>query len=161
MRDQTLSTVAGAPPYGGAWGESEAVPKPNWKSKATGDMTLSVLDEHGRQILKIDMLRYGTMKAENGGDRLARSLNDLALIAAMPDICHTGWVALDATLPHPEAGLSPFPWSVDYDDASRSLEVRDAAGKKIAGRRFPDRIPRQDVEVIVTILRRGVTIVCR
>lgn len=107
------------------------------------------------------MLRYGTMKAENGGERLARSLNDLALIAAMPDICHTGWVDLDATLPHPEAGLSPFPWSVDYDDVSRSLEVRDAAGKKIADRRFPDRIPRQDVEVIVTILRRSVTFVCR
>lgn len=81
----------------------------SWTSKPTGDMTLSVLDEKGRQILKVDMLKYGVMRAGTNGDLLARTLNDLALIAALPDALATRQIDLDAILPHPDAGISPMP----------------------------------------------------
>ena len=41
-----------------------------WRMEVTGDMTLSILDEDSLQILKVDMLSSGTMKAGTDGDRL-------------------------------------------------------------------------------------------
>ena len=55
-----------------------------WMAKITGDMTLSVLDAAGFKVLGVEMLRMNTMRADDGGQLLARTLNDLHLLAGIP-----------------------------------------------------------------------------
>jgi hypothetical protein len=91
----------------------------------TGNMTLSVVAEGGLRILTVDMLAQDTMKHDTNGDRLARALNDLTLIAVP-----------STPLPHPDAGISPTPWSATVDANRRRIAVRGAGGRLIAGHMF-------------------------
>lgn len=104
-----------------------------WEAKITGDMTLSILDEHGVKVLGVDMLKANTMRAGDGGDLLARTLNDLSLIAQAADAA--GGEGLQ--LRDPSAGLSPTPWSVVAQEPKRQVQVRDLSGRRIADRDFP------------------------
>jgi hypothetical protein len=113
--------------------------------KPTGNMTLSILDENDKQVLKIDMLRAKTMKAGFGGNRLAQALNDLALITETVNAEH-----MDVDLPHPDIGISPRPWVVESDEKKRTLCVKDADGRVIADRRFPSGYDAQRVELLLT-----------
>ncbi|MCY2991736.1 MAG: hypothetical protein NTY19_28260 [Planctomycetota bacterium] len=104
-----------------------------WTAKITGDMTLSILDENGFKVLGVDMLRMNTMQAGDGGARLARTLNDLTLLAQAADAAHLDEVAIWDD----SAGLSPTPWSVVVQDRKRQVQVRDASGRRIAERIYP------------------------
>ena len=96
-----------------------------WIAEPTGDMTLSILDEDGFQILKVDMLGAGTVKAGTNGDILVRTLNDLNVIARFSI---NDYDISDANLKYPGGGLSPLPWNVQYNSEIRSLSVK--SGKK-------------------------------
>ncbi len=107
--------------------------KEPWRSVATGDMTLCLVDANGTRILRIDMLGCGTMRAGNGGDRLARAYNDLALLAYCPLLLKQGQTHtqdLTTLLPHPDAGISPLPWSLSHSE--RNAKLTDSLGKRIA-----------------------------
>jgi len=107
-----------------------------WTAKITGDMTLSILDENGFKVLGVDMLRMNTMQAGDGGALLARTLNDLMLLAQAADAANADELELwDAS-----AGLSPTPWSIFVQDRKRQVQVRDASGRRIAERAFPKSI---------------------
>jgi hypothetical protein len=95
-------------------------------------MTLSILDETGCQILKVDMLRHDTMKANLDGSRLVRALNDLTVLASLPDLL-AGQPGKE--LPYPDDGISDGPWLVACVDSKRSLTVR-IGGRVFAERRF-------------------------
>ena len=125
-----------------------------WHAAPTGHMTLSVVSSAGEQILKVDMLSQGTMKAGLRGDRLARALNDLTLVAALPDVLRGGKLP---ALPHPEAGHSLLPWQVET--TGERLALRDADGRRIASREFPRTIPPERVSGIVDCLQRGLELV--
>lgn len=105
-----------------------------WTVAATGNMTLCVIDRSGNRVVKLDMLGHGTMRAGDWGERLARAYNDLALIAASPDLVRN---SLDMTcssslsLPYPEAGLSPRPWQVLL--SPKHAKVVDVTGRSLAG----------------------------
>ncbi len=103
-----------------------------WTAKPTGDMTLSVLDENGFKVLGVDMLKMKTMEAGDDGALLARTLNDLTLLAQAADAEDADRLGLrDAS-----AGLSPTPWSVVVQDRKRHIQVRDANARRIAERTF-------------------------
>jgi len=103
-----------------------------WTARPTGDMTLSILDENGVKVLGVDMLKMKTMEAGDDGARLARTLNDLKLLAQAADAKDTDRLELwDAS-----AGLSPTPWSIVVQDRKRQIQVRDASGRRIAERTF-------------------------
>lgn len=104
-----------------------------WEAKITGDMTLSILDEHGVKVLGVDLLKANTMRAGDGGDLLVQTLNDLTLLAQAADAA--GGEGLQ--LRDPSAGLSPTPWSVVVQEPKRQVQVRDARGRRIADRGFP------------------------
>ncbi len=104
-----------------------------WTAKITGDMTLSILDENGFKVLGVDMLQMNTLRAGDGGELLARTLNDLALLAQAADVTD----AHSPELWDASAGLSPTPWCVDVWEKSRRIWVRDARGRTIAERAFP------------------------
>ena len=96
-------------------------------------MTLSILDEREFKVLGVDMLRMDTMQAGDGGERLARALKDLTLLAQAVDAANVDKLVLwDAS-----AGLSPRPWSVVVQDKKRQVQVRDASGRRIADRVYP------------------------
>jgi len=103
-----------------------------WRVAATGDMTLCVLDDAGLRIVRIDMLKHGTMVAGDDGERLARAYNDLAVVAACPSVLHSldvgETVGLD--LPHPDAGISPMLWKMVR--SSNRVRLVSSAGKPIA-----------------------------
>jgi len=113
-------------------------------------MTLSVVSSTGEQILKVDMLSQGTMKAGLSGDRLARAMNDLTLAAGLPQLLRGGGVP---ELPHPDAAHSPLPWQVVEN--GRRISVRDADGRRIANREFPGTMPAERVDEIVACLQAG------
>jgi len=113
-------------------------------------MTLSVVSSTGEQVLRVDMLSQGTMKAGLSGDRLARSLNDLALAAGLPHLLSGGGVS---ELPHPGAGHSPLPWEVAEN--GRRISLRDADGRRIASREFPRTTSAERVGEIVGCLQAG------
>lgn len=97
-------------------------------------MTISILEEATRrQVLKVDMLKQRTMAPGDGGLRLARTVNDLNLVASLPSVLGG---AHFPPLKDPEAGTSPGPWSVVFDDQGRFVEVRSLEGA-IAKRTFP------------------------
>lgn len=123
-----------------------------WTAKPTGDMTLSVLDEKGQQILCVKMLSYGTMKAGDGGEKLARTMNDLSVLArfgsGQTDIA-------EDDLPQPEAGISPLPWSVRYDPAARRVVIIDGKKKRIAERDYPAKMDPAYLNRIIASLTEG------
>lgn len=125
-----------------------------WISKPTGDMTLSVVDENEFQILKVDMLKAGIMKAGTDGAILCKTINDLTLIAGFSD---KKCLETD-DLPYPDFGISPLPWSIQYDVGSRSITIKSAKNKKVASRIFPARISDEDYQMIVKTLQDGLAI---
>lgn len=106
--------------------------RPPWCAKATGDMTLSVLDNAQMRIIRIDMLRYRTMDAGDGGNRLTRAYNDLTVVAACPELLGTSGAAerVGLDLPHPDAGISPMPWTIVR--TQKGAKLVSSAGKYIA-----------------------------
>ena len=103
-----------------------------WTAKPTGGMTLSILDESGFKVLGVDMLKMKTMEAGDDGALLARTLNDLKLLAQAADAEDADRLELwDAS-----AGLSPTPWSIVVQDRERHIQVRDANSTRIAKRIF-------------------------
>lgn len=126
----------------------------SWIAKATGDMTLSILDDDGFQILKVDMLSAGTMKAGTDGDLLVRALNDLQVIAHFSE---NDFDISDENLMFPGCnGISQLPWTVIYDESKRKLVVK--SGKRtIADRIFPRSMPEKHLLEIVDCITDGVS----
>lgn len=125
----------------------------SWVAKPTGDMTLSILDEEGFQILKVDMLSAGTMKAGTEGDILARTLNDLQIIAHFSE---KDFDISDDNLMFPGGEISQLPWTVIYDQNKRKLVVK--SGKKtICDRIFPKSISEKQIYDIIDIISNGVS----
>jgi len=105
-----------------------------WQVKFTGHMTISILDRTTQQqILKVDMLKHGTMNAGDDGLLLARTVNDLNLIASLPSVLQGEPFP---PMKHPDAGTSQGPWSLSFDDQHRVLEVRQNR-RRVAQRKFP------------------------
>ncbi len=125
----------------------------HWHAGPSGDMTLSVVSSTALQILKIDMLAQRTMQAGADGDHLARALNDLTMLAAIPELLRTE--TRDIDLPHPNAGHSPFPWDVAI--TPRRITVNDGHGRKIAERVFPKRMPAERKHELTAAITAGVT----
>lgn len=113
-----------------------------WTAKATGDMTLSLLDEDGTQVLAIDMLSYNTMKAGTEGSLLTRALNDLDIIARF---AKQDYALDDDSLMFPGDGYSPLPWLLTFDEAKRKIVIRNGNNKKIAEKTYPKSVP--DVKI--------------
>lgn len=123
-----------------------------WTAKTTGNMTLSILDEDGFKVLGVDMLRTNTMRAGDGGELLARTLNDLGLLAQAADTADEElWVVAD-----PSAGLSPRPWQFDFRDGTRRVSIRDADGRLMGDRMFPKSTCRETLGKIVITMRQAV-----
>lgn len=105
-----------------------------WLVKFTGNMTISIVDQATQeQVLKVDMLKHRTMPAGDGGFRLARTVNDLGLLASLP------LVLAGADFPplkQPDAGSSPGPWSIVFNDQKYVIEVQTPENS-LAKRTFP------------------------
>ena len=127
-----------------------------WHAGPSGEMTLSVVSSTGEQVLRVDMLSQGTMKAGLSGDRLARALNDLSLVAGLPELLSGRGIP---ELPHPEVGHSPLPWEVV--GSGRRISVRDADGRLIASREFPPAVPGERVSEIGDCLHIGLELLSR
>ena len=123
-----------------------------WSAKPTGDMTLSVVDEKGFQILKIDMLSYDTMKAGTNGDRLVRALNNLTILAGFGDASY--FVEMD-DLPFPDETISVLPWKIDYSKKKRRIVVFDGNHRKIAERTYPKKTTDNEIDAIAKLLAEG------
>jgi hypothetical protein len=128
-----------------------------WQYKATGDMTLSVVvAQTGQRVFTVQMLSAGTMKAGLEGDRLARSINDLSLLAQIPRLMG-GDIKIDLA-PHPEVGNSPFPWSVILSKTKCALQIEDARKKKIAESLSGKRSHPEWLE-FVSLIQEGIEVV--
>lgn len=129
-----------------------------WKYKVTGNMTLSVLDQDGFQVVKVDLLSYGGMKAGNEGVDLAKMINNLTIIASFSGTQQNTktLIGLKHVLPHPEVGYSPLPWSYSFDAAKNLLIIRDCMKKKIAERKYPFTCPVDQVGKIIEIIDAGI-----
>jgi hypothetical protein len=124
----------------------------SWTAKITGDMTLSVLDDSGFKVLGVDMLRMNTMQAGDEGETLARTLNDLRLLAQAVGIENpSSW-----TLADPSAGLSPRPWEIEFHESKRRVRVRDAKHRTVGERTFPKSTPPELLTNIVGTMTRAV-----
>ena len=126
----------------------------NWEAKATGDMTLSFMDGDF-QILKVDMLGAGTLKACTDGAILIRTLNDLHIIA---NFSQGNYDISDDSLEYPGGGISPLPWSISYDEKKRRLTMK-SRNKKIADRTFPDNISNSLISEIVQCISNGLSVI--
>lgn len=124
-----------------------------WTAKATGDMTLSLLDEDGTQILAIDMLSYNTMKAGTEGSLLTRALNDLNIIA---NFAKQDYDLDDDNLMFPGDGYSPLPWSLTYDEAKRKIVIRNGKNKKIAEKTYPKSVSDTRIIQYKNIIEDGI-----
>lgn len=121
-------------------------------------MTLGVFDEDGFQIVKIDMLKQNTMKAETDGESLCRALNDLTLIAAFPKLLRSELTLIEIIkdLPYIEIETSPFPWRIEYISEKRKLRILDSNNKLVAFREYPKKISDEYIKLIVLALTNGV-----
>ena len=126
-----------------------------WIAKATGNMTLSVLDENGFQILKVDMLSAGTLKAGTHGANYFRTMNDLYVIAHFSE---SDYEISDRNLKYPKGGLSPYPWSVNYDNSKRRLTVK-SGNRKIAYRDYPRSVSAEYIINVKECIEKGVRII--
>lgn len=122
-----------------------------WYAKPTGDMTLSVIDENGFQIVKVDMLAQNTMAAGLEGDKLAQTLNDLSVIASFANDCNL----IDIELPYEDISVSDVPWTASYDETKRKLVIKSKNGK-IADRVFPKSLTQKQIKNIVDVIFNGI-----
>lgn len=129
---------------------------PEWTAKATGDMTLSLLDEDGTQILAIDMLSYNTMKAGTEGSLLTRALNDLNIIA---NFTQQDYDLGDDNLMFPGDGYSPLPWSLSYDEKKRRILIRNGNNKKLAEKAYPKSVPDAKIMAYRKTIEEGLAII--
>ena len=135
--------------------EHELVDNEHWHFRPTGDITLAVISSTDERILSVDMLSYQTMKAGDHGERLAKTCNNLSFLAGIPESLRTQEVST-AGLPHPEAGLSPLPWTVSASIGKRRVSIKDRDGRRIADHVFPKKVPKERMEQIVAVLLAGV-----
>lgn len=126
----------------------------SWTAKITGDMTLSVLDESGFKVLGVDMLRMNTMHAGDGGETLARTLNDLRLLAHAASSENPS--PSDWALGDPSAGVSPRPWEIELHESARRVRVRDANRRTVGERTFPKSTTQEMLTNIVRTMTRAV-----
>lgn len=103
-----------------------------WTAKPTGDMTLSVVDEKGFQILKVDMLSYNTMKAGTDGAVLFRTMNDLSLLACFASKIYD--ITPESRL-YGDDPISKLPWNVIVDHERRKIVIKNQE-HRIADRIF-------------------------
>ena len=127
-----------------------------WTAKATGDMTLSLLDEDGTQILAIDMLSYNTMKAGTEGALLTRALNDLNIIA---NFAQQDYDIDDDNLMFPGDGYSQLPWSLSYDEQKRRILIRNGNNKKLAEKAYPKSVPDAKIMAYRKTIEEGLAII--
>lgn len=125
----------------------------SWIAKPTSDMTLSVLTSSGEQILKVDMLLMGIMKAGTNRDILALTMNNLCMIAKFPELVSNQNPKLE--LLHPEAGISTLPWAVLYDADKLHVIIQDAKNKKVADKKFSAKTDIEFIENVVSLLKEG------
>lgn len=123
-----------------------------WTPKATGDMTLSLLDEDGTQILAIDMLSSNTMKASTEGSLLTKALNDLNIIA---NFANQDYDIEDDNLMFPGDGHSPLPWSLTFDETKHKIVIRNGNNKKIAEKAYPKSVPDAKVAIYKKTIEVG------
>lgn len=126
-----------------------------WTAKPTGHMTLSIVDEDDFQVLKVDMLSAGTMKAGTEGDTLIRTLNDLQVIA---NFSQGNYDISDNNLKYPGGGISTLPWSVHYDSQKRRIAVKSVKNR-IADRSFPKSISEETIAEIYACIANGIQII--
>ncbi len=124
----------------------------NWKAKATGDMTLSVVDETGFQILKIDMLKQNTMQAGNEGKKLMRSMNDLGIIA---NFSIQKYDSSSSARMYEGEEVSSLPWYCKYNPERRTLVVGNA-DHVIADRTFPKKASNETITAILQVIEKGI-----
>ena len=115
-------------------------------------MTLSILDENGFKVLGVNMLRMNTMRAGDCGELLARTLNDLTLLA------QAAFISDDSSLDlhDPSAGLSPKPWRLDLQERTRLIQIRDATNRIIGERTFPSSMGRNSQESTIEKMKQAV-----
>lgn len=130
----------------------------SWTYGPTGDMTLAVTSSDGRRILRVDMLASATMAAGTNGERLARAQNDLCLLAASPELRAGRRLPV---LPHPDAGVSPAPWSVAWAPDRRRIRIRDGEQRLIAGYDYPAGADLEWIRNVLDTLVAGVKVVNR
>lgn len=132
-----------------------------WQAKATGDMTLAVINERNERILTVDMLSYNTMKAGTNGDILVRAFNNLTLLSKIPFILcgECDIIQLKEIIPYSDAGISPLPWSVRYESKKRFLKIMDSHNKKIAEKKYSSKIDLNYINTIITVLIDGVKVI--
>ena len=123
-----------------------------WTAKITGDMTLSILDEGGFKVLGVDMLRMKTMRAGDGGELLARTLNDLGLLAQAADAADAKKLVLEDA----SAGLSPLPWQFEFQASMRRVHVRDAHDRLLGERTFPKNTSQETLATVAQIMLQAV-----
>ncbi len=57
-----------------------------WYVRVMGNVTMSVVDAGGEQILAVGLLRSVAMKAGDNGQALVRMKNNLAMLAMIPQL---------------------------------------------------------------------------
>lgn len=125
----------------------------NWKADYTGDMTLSIIDENGFQVLKVDMLKNNTMKAGTDGSLLVRTMNDLTVIANFSR--HD----FDFSAEHrayEDEPISPLPWKLEYVESKRRIVIKNGEGRRIADREFPASTDPIYIQECLQVLQTGI-----
>ena len=127
-----------------------------WAVRITGNMTLCVVDSAGMRIAKVDMLRDKTMKAGTDGERLARRLNDLHIIAQIPKLSGASLGQID--VPFIDAEISRFPWQLEANEEKRTIKIMDFGMSTIAVNKFGKSVQIDLFEDIVNLLSRGIVL---
>ncbi len=76
-----------------------------WSVHSTGNMTVALLCADGQQVLAVDLLRSGAMKAGDNGQAPAWTKNNLTMLAMIPQLA--AGQGLTMALPDPAPGCSP------------------------------------------------------
>jgi len=124
-----------------------------WTARATGDMTLSVLDENNIQILKVDMLGANTMKSGTEGALLTRTLNSLFVVSQFSE--NRSMKEIIADSPYPDDGIFPLPWSYMYNSEKRELKIKSAKGA-LCNRKYPKSFNDEYIGVILKTVEAGI-----
>lgn len=102
-------------------------------------MTYSVVDENNFQVIKMDILSQGLMKAGQMGEDLIESINNLSLISNFPLIHEDNFLEIEIKklIPLPDIGISKLPWNMLINNDERALVIRVGNQKKLAGKTYP------------------------
>jgi hypothetical protein len=83
---------------------------------------------------------------------MVRTLNDLKLLAQAAN----GTATTALTVEDASAGLSPAPWTMDFDKERRRARIRDADGRLVAERTFPKSTGEDRIRRIVHTMGKAV-----